>query len=193
MNSIDLLPNETQVQLDLSDKASIINFLENTELSGVSKAISFIGETIGKKCTEVEYDEIARIYTATSLGLNFVLGKLLNIMPEKSSIIAVTSRSASHVSFDAHYSAIKASTEAFVRSSYQFCKNGQSILCVAPSLVDESSMFRKMSTENIEKHKARTDGPLLTIEELGEYIWQLSPEVCQSNNGRTLQIGRDLG
>jgi NAD(P)-dependent dehydrogenase (short-subunit alcohol dehydrogenase family) len=106
-------------------------------------------------------------------------------------MVVLSSRSASHPSFDAHYAATKGALESLIHSIAPKLPNSQSVICIAPSLIENSEMFHEMTPENIERHKIRSSKKLLNLNEIAEFISAMSPQVTQLMNGRTISLGSD--
>jgi NAD(P)-dependent dehydrogenase (short-subunit alcohol dehydrogenase family) len=107
-------------------------------------------------------------------------------------ILIITSRSARNASFDALYATVKGGLQSFALSLALRLDEKQSIVCVAPSLIKDSTMYSTMSGETHSRHLARAHGSLLEISQVAEFIWSANPEFCQSLNGRTIEIGYEI-
>lgn len=99
---------------------------------------------------------------------------LLNILfknlAAKGTVVYLSSISARNGSFDPLYATAKASIHKFIQSMQYHIKNGQRIVVAVPTLVEDSQMYLDMSQENIEKHRSRMSGNLLTKFEVSKSI-----------------------
>jgi NAD(P)-dependent dehydrogenase (short-subunit alcohol dehydrogenase family) len=112
-------------------------------------------------------------------------------MLEAANMIVIGSIAASRSSFDPHYSAVKSSLEAFVKSYSKKLEFNKSIVTLSPSLIENSKMYKDMDSLTREKHYLHSNNKLLSTKQVADLIFALTPEITANMNGRTLAIGND--
>lgn len=178
------------LELDLNDEISIENFLVSIDRDRFDYIYIFSGSVSGLGINSASFLQISEYYKSYSVGLNFLIGRLNDKIEEKGALIFLSSRSAHKPSFDLHYSAVKASTEAFIRSiAEQF--PSKRFLTLAPSLIEDTRIYKLMSLANIEKHKQRTANQLVSLTEVVDMLIQMSIDDKNYVSGSTTCIGRD--
>ncbi len=191
---ISLLPsarNCTSIQLDLGSTESIGLFLEGLSDQKFSRIIFLAGKLTERHLPNIPLDFLADYYGQFVTGMLYVMQEIKINLAADGNILALSSRAANHSSYDFHYSAAKGALQAFVMSFSKFMDRDQSIVAVAPSLIDNTNMRRSMSQENVDKHKARAGNCILELDEVASFIWNLTPSLTKISNGRTLEIGND--
>jgi NADP-dependent 3-hydroxy acid dehydrogenase YdfG len=134
-------------------------------------------------------ESIKKYYSIYSGALLFLLQNLTTMINSTGQIIVMSSRSANNPSFDIHYSGTKSSIQAVVRSISKFLKKDQSIVCIAPSLILNSKMFKDMNKKNIKKHIKLSNNNLISKNEIAEFIVSLNNKITKLINGQTISIG----
>lgn len=180
------------LSLDLANPDSIHHFLQTIEKLEFDRIIFLTGVLSEQDFLDVDLDSI-RNYVAIQLANPaFLLSRLMHNLKENGGIIILTSRSARNASFDALYAMAKGGLQSLALSLGLRMKKGQSVVCIAPSLIRNSTMYLAMSQETHSKHLARARGNLLEIDEVAEFIWGANPKICEPMNGRTLEIGHEI-
>jgi NADP-dependent 3-hydroxy acid dehydrogenase YdfG len=174
--------------LDLEKDDSIKLFL-NKNNKKYDKIIVLIGSVNNKKYSEMSLESIKKYYSIYSGALLFLLQNLTTMINSTGQIIVMSSRSANNPSFDIHYSGTKSSIQAVVRSISKFLKKDQSIVCIAPSLILNSKMFKDMNKKNIKKHIKLSNNNLISKNEIAEFIVSLNNKITKLINGQTISIG----
>ena len=179
------------VPLDLNSRNSISDFLQIIRDYKFERIIVLIGATSNLEADTGAMDHLYSYYEKYVSGLHFLIRQVITNLQGIGNMVVLSSRSASHPSFDAHYAATKGALESLIRSIAPKLPNSQSVICVAPSLIENSEMYHEMSPENIERHKTRSTKQLLEISDMAEFISVMSPRVTKLMNGRTISVGSD--
>jgi len=182
--------SEDYIALNLEDIDSVSNLFQNLQESHFDYVYILAGAASKLDISSSSLEETQDYYRTYGASLNYLIGRIQTHLSDSATMIFVSSRAAHRPSYDAHYSAIKASTEAFIMSiANRF--PGRRLLVLAPSLIEETKMFNDMLQENIKLHRERTFNSLLTIEEVVESILEISFERDKFLSGSTTYIGRD--
>ena len=191
---ISLFPstrNCTSIQLDLGSKESIDAFLEQLSDQKFSRIIFLAGKLTERHLPNISHGFLADYYGKFVTGMLYVMQEIKINLAADGNILALSSRAANHPSYDFHYSAAKGALQAFVMSFSKFMDRNQSIVAIAPSLIENTSMYRYMSQENVDRHRVRAGNYLLELDGVASFIWNLTPSLTKFANGRTLEIGND--
>ena len=176
--------------LNLEDRDSVSKLFQNLQGLYFDYVYILAGAVSKLDVSSSSLEETQDYYRTYGASLNFLIGRIQNQLSDSATMIFVSSRAAHRPSYDAHYSAIKASTEAFIMSiASRF--PGRRMLILAPSLIEKTKMFKEMLPEDIERHMERTFNSLLTVDEVVESILEISFERDKFLNGSTTCIGRD--
>lgn len=184
------LTSRRSFHLDLNSSESVENLLLNLSSQTFDYIYIFSGAVSGLDIDKSSIFETLRYYDAFAARLNFLISRLNKNLNDSGTLIFVSSRAAHRPSYDAHYSAVKASTEALVMSVAQKFPSKR-FLVLAPSLIQNTRMYQAMSEENIEEHKRRTNDSLLTLSEITEELFKMSSEKEQYLSGTVTTLGRD--
>ena len=130
--------NYTWIKLDFYDKNSIINFLDFLKLNFYSKIIFLPGNSLGKIYKDVSENEMISFYNAFLINYIFLIVNLSNRLDYDGQIIFISSIAAKIPIQDAHYSAVKAGVEAFVRSASSQLLDNQSMFSISPATITDS-------------------------------------------------------
>jgi len=178
------------VSLNLNEQKSVENFIMKIGEKKFDFIYIFIGAVSDLETTSSSLEEITKYYVAFAASLNFLISKLQNNLKSSSTLIFLSSRAAHRPSYDAHYSAVKASTEAFIKSIANK-SHTKRFLILAPSLIEDTRIYEDMSPETIKAHRDRTSNSLLTLEEVAVIIFAMSFDRNTYLSGSTTCIGRD--
>ncbi len=177
--------------LDLNSRDSISDFVKQINEYRFERIIVLIGATSNLEANLGAIDPLYKYYENYISGLHFLIRQTIVCLKDVGNMVVLSSRAASHPSFDAHYAATKGALESLIHSIAPKLSTSQSVICIAPSLIENSEMYHEMTPENIERHKTRSRKKLLSINEVTEFISSLSPQVTQSMSGRTISLGSD--
>ncbi len=188
---VDRIPTgHRQLTLNLSEDESIFKFLNAIKTERFDFIYFFAGEVSDLEIESASIDETFKYYKSYAAGVNFLIGHLHKNLDQGATLIFLSSRAAHKPSFDLHYSAVKASTEAFIRSIARKYPT-QRFLVLAPSLIEDTRIYKRMTEETINVHKVRTSNRLLSVSEVVEVIMEMSLDKESYENGGTTCIGRD--
>jgi len=107
----------------------------------------------------------------------------------KASIIFLSSISGQRGSYDPIYSASKAAQIGFIKSLALWEGSKLRINGVAPSLIDNSSMFKSMSKKRREHHLSQSPtGKLTTKKEIAKIIFDICSDDWKNVNGQIIPV-----
>ena len=129
--------NYTWIKLDFYDKNSIINFLDVLKSNFYSKIIFLPGNSLGKIYKNISENEMISFYNAFLINYISLIIDLSNRLDYDGQIIFISSIAANIPIQDAHYSAVKAGVEAFIRSLSIQLKSGQSAFSISPATITD--------------------------------------------------------
>jgi NAD(P)-dependent dehydrogenase (short-subunit alcohol dehydrogenase family) len=181
---------ENLIQFSLEDWKSVELFFEKIEGESFDFIYILTGSVSGLDISTSTLKEVQEYYHTYASSLNYLIGRLQGHLADFATMIFVSSRAAHRQSYDAHYSAVKASTEAFIKSIVRIFPT-QRLLILAPSLIEDTRMYQDMTPENIMVHRKRTANQLLSLGEVVESILAMSNDSKTYLSGSTTCIGRD--
>jgi len=173
------------LDLDIAKVASIEKFISGIENGNFDLIIYLAGATNPTRNSLDEYIETH--FTNSILLIESLIKTLSNNSP--ATFMYMSSRSAIYPSFDVFYSAIKSGISAALRSLGSTDKSGNKLFSIAPGLIEESSMYREMSTENRKKHVSRSGNSLLSTDELALSIFRVLDDRDNFKNGQIIEVG----
>jgi NAD(P)-dependent dehydrogenase (short-subunit alcohol dehydrogenase family) len=176
--------------LDLESLVSIDNFLHTIANVDFIQIYFLIGKLSRIEPLDLNYS-ITRSYLETySTNTCYLIDKLLLQLSqtEKSRFVFISSRAASKKSYDALYSASKASVSAFIRSRSNFLPSNQVAVSIETGLILGSKMNYQMKSEE-SKHLKLSNGKLLTVDEFVTLLWTLDFDDLSSRNGSVFHLG----
>ena len=181
---------QQKVFFDLADVTSIENLLGQLSSQSFDYIYIFVGATSSIDTKKGSITAVSEYYEMYSARLNYIFGNLENCLSIGGAMIFLSSRAAHRSSYDAHYSAAKSSNEGFLISLSAQTKEKR-ILILAPSLIENSTMYSHMSDETIDSHRERTGNQLLTLDEVVGVLIDMSMNKVKYPNGSIEFIGRD--
>ena len=181
---------QQQMFFDLADIASINRIMGQLAVESFNYIYIFVGATSNIDTKNGPIATISEYYTLYGARLNYLLGKLENCLSVSGTLIFLSSRAAHRPSYDAHYSAVKSSNEGFLLS-LSATSQGKRILILAPSLIENSGMYNRMSNETINTHRERTGNQLLSSEDVTSVLIDMSVNKTKYPNGSVKCLGRD--
>ena len=128
------------------------------------------------------------------MNINFssqavILQEILSLIHSKSKIIMFSSISGQKGSFDPIYAASKGAVLSFVKSMVSQIPKGATINAIAPSLIEESSMYFAMKKNRRDFHRSQTQtGQLLKTDDLSNIIYDLCKPHWNHLNGSCIDI-----
>lgn len=182
---------DNQFKLDLSDQSNILEFLNHTEFNSYRRIVVLTGETSRIEVKSDAKNEIDVYYATHLANTVFLLDKIVKNLENPGNLIYMSSIAAIKSSYDCHYSAVKAGVSAYIRSRSRFLDRNQSMVSIAPSLIDGTRMYLEMSPETIASHLVRNRGRLTSPDEVSKFIWALQPESTVAINGQMISVGNE--
>jgi 3-oxoacyl-[acyl-carrier protein] reductase len=179
------------VSLDLSNSQSIEQFCDAIvrQFAPVDNLIILSGALPGLAIEHYTWEKIQETISVNLSGCIYLIKAILGYMRKGGCIICLSSISAERGSFDAVYAASKAGIVGMVKSIAVWHGADVRINCIAPGLVEDSSMFKSMSPERREFHRDRVPNKtLLRASDLARLIRDLTEDHWGHLNGITLRL-----
>ena len=130
--------NYTWIKLDLYDKHSLEMFFTFLPKTFYSKIIFLSGSSLGKNYKDATDEEWVSFYKAFLINYIYLITNLTHLLDDDGQLIFISSIAANIPIQDAHYSAVKAGVEAFVRSASSQLSNNQSMFSISPTTITDS-------------------------------------------------------
>lgn len=179
--------------LDLDSEHSILNFIASVSEIKFDVILDFIGKTSKSESQNFDFADLNNYFKSQITNHVYLLLRIKELLSVNGSLIYLSSRSVEYGSFDIPYAASKAA----IHNSFFSLKNkllsGQKIINVLSGLIEDSTMFKEMSTETILSHQKRAGAELITIEKFAVELIEL----CRNLNDEKfskyslLKIGPD--
>jgi 3-oxoacyl-[acyl-carrier protein] reductase len=135
---------------------------------------------------ESEINEVVDLNFTSNIH---IIKALLPHLKMNSNVILMSSISAIRGSFDPVYAASKAAQIGLVRSLALWNKDKYKINAIAPSLIDNSSMYFDMSAQRRAFHKANSSAKkLVTKSDIAKLIFDLCEPDSKYVNGEIIEI-----
>lgn len=192
-NKINSLKNKniSTLELNLCDKESINLFVKRVKKT-VKKldVILFISGVLpGAKLENYNKNNFEEVMSINFSSQAIILKEILSLIHSKSKIIMFSSISGQKGSFDPIYAASKGAILSFVKSMVSQIPKGATINAVAPSLIEDSSMYFAMKKKRRDYHKSKTQsGELLKTDDLSNIIYDLCKPHWNHLNGSCIDI-----
>ena len=181
--------NITSIKLDLSSPNSYSPLLDLVKDNALDAVIILSGILPGRSIEKYSHDRIEKVMSVNFTSNAYIIKALLPYLKKNSNIVIMSSISGFRGSFDPIYAAAKAAQIGLVKSLALWNQDKYKINAVAPSLINESSMFYGMSKERREFHEANSPTKqLITKTEISKLVF----DICQPNskfaNGEIIEI-----
>jgi 3-oxoacyl-[acyl-carrier protein] reductase len=183
--------NDESFCVDLDSNKSIIKFSDKliSENINVDVLISLAGILPGKNLLEYTFEEIDKVMSINFTGQAKLIKKIIPLLSKKSRLLLLSSISAQKGSYDPIYAASKGGLLSFVKSLLPSLPVGASINAIAPGLIQDSTMFKNMTTDRQEIHKKQINsGKLLNEEDLAKIIFDLCQDHWNHLNGACIDL-----
>jgi NAD(P)-dependent dehydrogenase (short-subunit alcohol dehydrogenase family) len=183
--------NDKTFWLDLDSKESILEFSEKliSEKISVDVLVSLAGILPGKNLSEYSFEEIDKVLSINFTGQAKLIKNIIPLLTKKSRILLLSSISAQKGSYDPVYSASKGALLSFVKSLLPSLPIGATINAIAPGLIQDSAMFKDMTSDRQEFHKKQINsGKLLNKEDLAQIIFDLCQDHWNHLNGTCIDL-----
>lgn len=182
--------NISHLKLDLKKNKSIENLIKEVQsiVSHIDTAIFLAGILPGKNLKEYNPTDMEKVMTVNFTSQAKVIKGLLPLFDSNSQIIMISSISAQRGSYDPIYAASKGAILSFVKS-LAVGLGGVRVNAIAPGLIEGSTMYKEMSLDRRELHKAQTTNrQLLNISDLSDIIYDLSKNHWKHLNGACIDL-----
>ena len=183
--------NDKTFWLDLDSKESILEFSEKliSEKISVDVLVSLAGILPGKNLSEYSFEEIDKVLSINFTGQAKLIKNIIPLLTKKSRILLLSSISAQKGSYDPIYAASKGGLLSFVKSLLPSLPIGATINAIAPGLIQDSAMFKDMTSDRQEFHKKQINsGKLLNKEDLAQIIFDLCQDHWNHLNGTCIDL-----
>tara|TARA_Y100000589_G_C27174417_1_gene638115 strand:- start:247 stop:924 length:678 start_codon:yes stop_codon:yes gene_type:complete len=181
------LIDSKKIFLDFEDEKSINDFSNKIPL--IDCLIFSNGILLGKELVDYDDSEFTKVFNINIIGPIKLLKKINNKLNPGCKILFIGSIAGSAGSFDEVYAASKSAINSFVKSLAKKSKNNIRCNCLAPGLIENTTMFKKFSEEDINKHKMQT--PTKELNSIKK-IAKISFDICQEDwaqlNGQIIDI-----
>ncbi len=179
------------LHLDLTSDESIRAF--RSRLNKTVKTLDIIiflpAVLLGKKLSEYGYLEIDHVMSVNVSGQLKLIQELLPLLHSDSRLLLFSSISGQRGSFDSVYAASKGATLALVKSLIRELPSGARINAIAPGLIQDSEMFKKMEIERRKYHKDQIpSGELLNSQDLAKIVFDLCQDHWRHLNGACIDL-----
>jgi 3-oxoacyl-[acyl-carrier protein] reductase len=178
------------LKLDLKINKSIENFIKEVRLivSYIDTLIFLAGILPGKNLNEYSLADIEEVMTVNFTGQVKVIKGILPLLNSSSQIIMISSIAAQKGSYDPIYAASKGAILSLVKSLASE-SGGIRVNAIAPGLIEDSAMCKKMSVSRRELHRQQTSQKqLLYISDLAEVIYDISQKHWKHMNGACIDL-----
>ena len=177
--------------LDIENASSVEGFINTLAESRFERIIYCLGELSNIANfdeSQDAYQKYFNIYFATSA---FIMMKMVASLDssQPSQLIYISSRSAIYPSFDFLYAAVKSGLTSFITSLAKRLEYPMSALSVAPGLIIDSSMYKKMAKDIQDSHHYRSGNRLLSLEDAARLILNIDCEQSIRHSGQIIEIG----
>jgi len=183
--------NNESFCVDLDSNKSIIKFSDKliSEKINVDILISLAGILPGKNLLEYTFEEIDKVMSINFTGQAKLIKKIIPLLSKNSRLLLLSSISAQKGSYDPIYAASKGGLLSFVKSLLPSLPVGASINAIAPGLIQDSTMFKNMTSDRQDIHKLQTNsGKLLNEKDLAKIIFDLCQDHWNHLNGACIDL-----
>ena len=186
------------LQLDLGQVREFEDFADACArlLGTIDYCVLLPGILPGKQLADYAPPLLERVMSVNFSAQAALVRALMPLMTEGGSVLAMSSISGQQGSFDPIYAASKAAMIAFVKSMALWHGAKVRFNCIAPGLIEDSTMFAAMSPERRQWHVEQTPTrALLRIGDLAQVIVDLAQPQWRSLNGAVIALngGRFTG
>jgi len=183
--------NAKSFWLDLNSDKSIINFSKKlvSDKINVDILISLVGILPGKNLSEYSFEEIDKVLSVNFSGQAKLIRNILPLLTKKSRLLLFSSISAQKGSYDPIYAASKGALLSFIKSLLPSLPIEATVNAIAPGLIQDSTMFRNMTSDRQELHKEQIhSGKLLDENALAKIIFDLCQDHWSHLNGACIDL-----
>jgi len=179
--------NSKEIFLDFTNVDSL-NQLEK-KIPSLDCIIFCTGMLLGKELNNYEDEEIFKVFQTNIIGPLRILSRINKKINQKCSVIFIGSIAGSAGSYDEVYASSKSSLNGLIKSLAKKSKKSIRFNCIAPGLINNSTMYKQFKPEEIENHINNT--PTNELNELKK-IAKICLDICHEDwsqlNGQTIDI-----
>ena len=178
------------LKLDINCIDSHKSFLNSIKKFGkIDVAVFLPAILLGKSLKDYVDDEIKEVIDTNFSSQISLFQKLTRLFSKNASVILMSSISGQRGSYDPVYSASKAAQIGFIKSIALWEGSKIRINGIAPSLVENSSMFNEMPAERQKYHMSQSPTSNLTSKkELARIVFDISGESWSNVNGQIISV-----
>ena len=184
-----LVKNGLKVDInDRSDANNLIKKIHNTKYDGI---ISFIGKLSNdSKMKNKESILLDLMLTNFISQVNLVEKLIENNVNVDCNIVFMSSISGINGSFDAPYAASKGALNSYVKSRQKNQhKESINFNAVCPTLIENSGMYKRMTDDEIQNHKARNKSmELIKIQDVTATLMHILKFEGYKNHGEIMIV-----
>jgi 3-oxoacyl-[acyl-carrier protein] reductase len=162
--------NEHFIHIDLTDNATIGKLIEyNQPLDGIIFASGYEPKQSLKEMSLDHQNKMIQIHVTGPLN---TIKVLLKNLKENASIIFISSIAAYKGSYDPMYATVKGAINSLCKTlAIELSENKTRVNCIAPGLVENSTVYIGMTSDFREKHINNTlDKKLATVDDCANTI-----------------------
>jgi len=177
-------------KLDINCQDSHKSFLRNIRhLGKIDVAIFLPALLLGKSLKDYTDDEINEVTHTNFSSQISLFQKLMRLFSKNASIIFMSSISGQRGSYDPVYSASKAAQIGFIKSIALWEGSKVRINGIAPSLVENSSMYDEMPIKRQKYHASQSPtGKLNSKKEIAKIVFDISGKSWSNVNGQIISV-----
>ncbi|MBR9900667.1 MAG: SDR family oxidoreductase [Rhodospirillales bacterium] len=179
--------SENHLYVDLENAGSVKALADKVETIDV--LIFCIGALPGKDLQHYSDEDLQEVFHANVIIVIKALRHLQSYLNAHGAVLFIGSIAGSAGSYDEAYSASKAALVGLTKSLAKKSQNGVRFNCIAPGLIEGSTMFEGFAEGEIEKHVQQTPvGKLIALEDLVKICFDISQPHWASLNGQVIDI-----
>ena len=172
-----------------------IEISNSSEVKNLDAVVFCTGALIGKSIQDYTLAEMQEAFDANIIVVAKFIKFLLSKLNNNSSVVFISSISASAGSYDEIYSASKSALYGLTKSLAKNTKNGVRFNCVSPGLIKNTRMYDTFNKDEIQAHLLQTPTKqLVRSKDLAEIIFDICQPHWNSLNGQIIHVngGRHL-
>ncbi|BDW96813.1 putative short chain dehydrogenase/reductase [Thalassospira tepidiphila] len=181
------LPDKNIFSIDLENPGSLRTLAKKA--GAIDVLILCIGMLPGKDLRHYTDTELSEVFHANAIIAMKVVRDLLDYMRVGGVVLFMGSIAGSAGSYDDAYAASKAALVGLTKSLAKKSSNGVRFNCVAPGLIEGSTMFGGFTEDEIKRHEQQTPvGKLLMLDDLVRICFDITQPHWSSLNGQVIDI-----
>lgn len=166
-----------------------LKITDSVILEKLDVVVFCIGKLIGKSIQDYTITEMEETFGVNILTVSKFIKYLISKLNSNSSVVFISSISASAGSYDEIYSASKSALYGLTKSLAKNSKNGIRYNCISPGLIKNSRMYDNFDNNEIQAHISQTPTKnLINSKEFAEIIYDICQPHWRSLNGQIIDI-----